>query len=474
LTASVAGDNVSSFVILMTLGGCAMDQKQQILLETVRRLIRRGAYPNLTKVLGKFHPVDIAYLFRYLELKDQRIIFNLIENTETAAYVLSEIDHSLGAQLLEQIDKETITEVLSEMPYDDAVDIIRNMPPELAEEILNIMQDEDSEEIEQLLQYPEDTAGGIMSTEIFSLPEHLTVAEAIASLQEAQDVEMVFYLYVTDDHNHLVGVLSLRQLLTVSPKTILKDVMITDVISVRIEMDQEEVAHLVAKYNILAVPVVDDANKLMGLITVDDVIDVLRQEATEDIYKMAGASEEELHYGFKSWKIARLRLPWLITNLFGGVITGYLMWLFKITLKEVISLITFVPVITGMGGNVGGQSATIMVRGFATGRVDMSTLRQVFFKEVRVGMIMGVVCGLTVGLVAYGWHHNPYLGLVVCLAMMIAMTVATTMGVLAPTFFKRMGVDPAIASTPFVQTANDITGILIYFGMATLFLNFLR
>ncbi|WP_429885321.1 magnesium transporter [Geoalkalibacter halelectricus] len=451
-----------------------MEQKHQILLDTARRLIRRGAYPHLAKLLGKIHPADIAHLFRYLDLKEQRILFTLIEDAETSAYVLSELDHAVGAQLLEQIDRETITEVLQEMPYDDAVDIIRNMPEELAEEILTIMQDEDSTEIEQLLQYDEYTAGGIMATEFFSLPEDMRVREAIAALQEAKDVEMVFYVYVTDDYGHLVGVLSLRQLLTVAPDKQLKDIMIRDVIRVTTDTDQEEVAHLVARYNILAIPVVDEHNKLMGIVTVDDVIDVLREEATDDIFKMAGTREEELLYGFQAFKIARLRLPWLITNLFGGVITGYLMWLFKATLEEIIALVSFVPVITGMGGNVGGQSATIVVRGFATGRIDSSTLRQVFFKELRVGVIMGAVCGLVVGIVALIWHGNPYLGLVVGLAMVTAMSVAASTGVLAPTFFKRIGIDPAIASSPFVQTANDITGILIYFGTATMFLSYLR
>jgi magnesium transporter len=451
-----------------------MDQKLQILLDTVKKLIRRGAYPNLTNVVAKTHPADIAHLFRYLDQKEQRILFNLIEDAETAASVLSELDHGTGAQLLEKIDKETITEILQEMPYDDAVDIIRNMPEEKAEEILQIMEDEHSDEIEELLKYGEDTAGGIMATEIFSLGQDLTVKEAVAALQEAKDVEMVFYVYVTDEHKHLVGVLSLRQLLTVPPHTRLRDIMTTDVISVRTDMDQEEVAHLVAKYDILAIPVIDDGNKLMGIITVDDVIDVMRQEATEDMFKMAGASEEELLYGYKSFKIARLRLPWLLTNLFGGVITGYLMWRFKVTLKEVIALISFIPVITGMGGNVGGQSSTIVVRGFATGRIDFSILRQVFFREMRVGLIMGTVCGLTIGVVAFFWHNNIYLGLVVGLAMVTAMTVAATMGVLAPSFFKKIGIDPAIASSPFVQTANDIIGILIYFGTATLFINHLR
>ncbi|PLX73329.1 MAG: magnesium transporter, partial [Desulfuromonas sp.] len=387
-----------------------MDHKQQILLDATRRLIRRGAFPNLAKLLVKSHPADIAHLFRYLELKEQRILFNLIGEAEKSAYVLSELDHDTGAQLLEQLDKETITEVLQEMASDDAADIIGKMPEELAEEILNIMHDEDSEEIEQLLQYDEDSAGGIMSTEIFALDQGVTVREAIEAIQQAGDVEMVFYLYVINEHQQLVGVLSLRQLLTVTPAKKLHEIMTTEVISVRIDMDQEEVARFVEKYNVLAIPVVDDHNRLMGIITVDDVIDVIRQEATEDIFKMAGASDEELLYGYKAFKIARLRLPWLLINLFGGVITGYLMWLFKVTLKEVIALISFVPVITGMGGNVGGQSATIMVRGFATGRIDFTTLRQVFFKEVRVGIIMGLVCGLTVGAVAWAFSVSGLRG----------------------------------------------------------------
>ena len=450
-----------------------MEQRHQILLETVKRLIRRDARHNIAKVLSKSHPADIAYLFRELELRDQHVLFDLIEDTEISATVISELDPEVGAKLLEKLEKSAITEVLEEMAYDDAVDVIQNFPEELAEEILHEMEDVDSHEIEHLMQYDEETAGGIMATEFFSLQEELTVKEAIAAMQEQADAEMVFYLYVTNAHNQLVGVLSLRQLLTVSPARKLKDIMAGDVISVRTEVDQEEVARIVEKYNILAIPVVDETNKLMGIITVDDIIDVIRAEATEDIFKMAGASDEELIHGYQAFKIARLRLPWLLTNLLGGVVTGYLMWKFKVTLEAAIALITFIPVITGMGGNVGSQSATIVVRGFATGRVDISTIGRVFLKEIRVGIIMGVVCGCTVGLIAFFWHGNPYLGVVVGLAMMIAMTVAATMGVLAPAFFKRIGVDPAIAAAPFVQTANDITGILIYFSMATFFLQHL-
>ncbi len=451
-----------------------MDQRQQMFLETVRRLIRRGASPSLSNLLSKSHPADVAHLFHDLERREQRILFELIADPEMAATVLSELDPEVSAQLLENLNKAEIVTILDEMANDDAVDVIQNFPEGLAEEILQLMEDEASQELEQLLQYEEDTAGGIMSPDIFSLSEEMTVREAIGAIQQAEHVEMVFYLYVTDAHNHLVGVLSLRQLLTVAPEKLLGEVMARDVISVRTDVDQEEVARMVEKYNILAIPVVNETNKLMGVITVDDIIYVLRREATEDIYKMAGASDEELLLGYRSFKIARLRLPWLLTNLLGGVATGFLMWRFKVTLETVIALITFIPVITGMGGNVGAQSATIVVRGFATGRIDFSSIRRVIFRELRVGVLMGVVCGCVIGVIAYIWHGNVYLGLVVGIAMIFAITVAAAMGVIAPAFFKRIGIDPAIAAAPFVQTANDITGILIYFATATFFIEVLK
>ncbi|MDT8419147.1 MAG: magnesium transporter [Desulfuromonadales bacterium] len=446
------------------------DQGIQVLLGTVKKLLRRGATTNLAKVLGKIHPADIAHLISYLDAKDQHTLFNLITDKERAADALSEMEWNLGAQLLVQLDIDTVISILHEMADDDSVELIRNLPDELADAILAAMKNEQSEELEQLLGYEEETAGGIMSTDVFSLDQSLTVRQSIEALQEATDVEMVFYVYVTDDHNHLVGVLSLRQLLTVPPSTLLSDIMTTDVMRVRTDTDQEVVAEMVAKYNILAIPVVDGKGKLMGLITVDDVIDVMRQEATEDIFKMAGANEEELMYGNQSFKIARSRLPWLLSTLVGGVVTGSLMWYFRMTLEQVVALITFIPVITGMGGNVGGQTSTIVVRGFATGRIDFSIIKQVFFKEMRVGLIMGTVCGLVIASIAMIWHHNIYLGLVVGIAMAVAISVAACMGVLATSFFKRIGVDPAIASSPFVQTVNDITGILIYFSTATVFL----
>jgi len=449
------------------------EQKMQLLQATVSKLLRRGATVNLKNALAKIHPADIAHLFRYFELYEQKSLLDLIPELDRVADVMVELEQESWPQLAELLDNAYLISIVHEMADDDSAVFIRSLPAELAEVILDELHDDQSEDVEHLLGYDEDTAGGIMSTEVFYLDQDTTVKEAIRALQGSEDYEMVFYVYVTDEHNHLVGVLSLRQLLTVPPGTKLCDIMSTNVMRVRTDMDQEEVADLVAKYNILAIPVVDDHGKLIGLITVDDVIDVMRDEATEDILRMAGTSEEELLLGYKSFQIARLRLPWLLTTLVGGVVTGSLMWYFKATLEQVIMLISFIPVITGMGGNVGGQTSTIIVRGFATGRIEFSMLRQIFLKELRVGLIMGIVCGLVIAAVATVWHQNIYLGVVVGVAMVTAITVAACMGVLVTVFFKKIGIDPAIASSPFVQTINDISGILIYFSTATLFLQYL-
>lgn len=449
------------------------EKKMRLLQDSISKLLRRDATPNLKNVLSKIHPADIAHLFRYFDINEQKTLLSLISDLDRAADVLAELDPDSWPELAGLLDRDYLVSIVHEMADDDSALFIRSLPNELAEDLLTEMHDDHSEDVERLLGYEEDSAGGIMSTDVFSLNQDLTVKQAIEKLHDSQDYEMVFYVYVTDEHNHLVGVLSLRQLLTVAPHTKLSAIMSTNVIRVRVDMDQEYVAELVAKYNILAIPVVDEHGKLMGLITVDDVIDVMRDEATEDILRMAGTTEEELLLGFKSFSIARLRLPWLLTTLCGGVVTGSLMWMFKATLEQVIMLISFVPVITGMGGNVGGQTSTILIRGFATGRIDFSSLHQVFFKELRVGLIMGSVCGIVIALVAMLWHQNLYIGLVVGLAMVAAITVAACMGVMVPAFFKKIGIDPAIASSPFIQTANDITGILIYFGTATVFIQLL-
>ncbi|MGH7256464.1 MAG: magnesium transporter, partial [Nitrospirales bacterium] len=285
--------------------------------------------------------------------------------------------------------------------------------------------------------------------------------------------EMVFYIYVVDKDGHLVGVLSLRQLLTVPPSTLLRNIMTRDVIRVTVETDQEEVARQVATYNLLAIPVVDQAKKLVGIITVDDVVDVIRDEATEDMLKMTGASEDTLLKS-STIKAARLRFPWLFTNLAGGLFSGMILWYFRYTIQEVVAIVSFIPVIAGMGGNVGLQSSTLIIRGLATGGVELSEIWTVFFREVRIGLLLGLACGLILGIAGWLWHGHGMLGVVVGSSLAMAFLLSTNLATVLPIALKRFDVDPAVAVGPFVTTANDITGITLYLALATIFLEYLR
>jgi magnesium transporter len=329
------------------------------------------------------------------------------------------------------------------------------------------MKTAESEEVEDLLRYEDDTAGGIMVPDFIALKEDVTAKEAIESLQkEHSDVEMPFYLYVVDEYEKLVGVSSLRQLVLVPPETQLKDIMATDVISVQTDMDQEEVARIVARYDFLAVPVVDGANRLVGIVTVDDVIDIIRKEATEDILKMAGAGEEFVET--KSiLKSTRIRLPWLFASCIGGIVAFFIIGRFEHSLMKFAYLAAFIPVIMGMGGNIGTQSSTIVVRGLATGRLSIQDIGPVVFKELAIGSILGLVYGLLIGSVAHFRYSMVPLAVAVSLAVISSMSIAALVGSLVPMGFARINIDPAVATGPFVTTAIDILSVSFYFLIAT-------
>ncbi len=448
--------------------------KSDIVLQSIQKLLRRGAITNLSKMLGRLHPADVAKVVTHLSSpKEKREVFELVRGEAKRGQVLSEIDGDSIQQVLADLLPSDIAWLLKDIGPDDIAYILGFLPEERGKEILALMKTEDSTEVADILKYPKDTAGGIMTTEFFSLPEDATAQEAIRRLQQATDAEMVFYIYVTDKEEHLVGVLSLRQLLTVPPATPLKSIMARDVISVTVDMDQEEVARQVASYNLLAIPVVEKDGKLAGIITVDDVVDVIREEATEDMMKMAGAIEEDTVSKSSSFGSARLRLPWLFTNLVGSLLSGAILWYFRYTIQEVVAIVSFIPVIAAMGGNVGLQSSTLIIRGLATGLVELTDVWTVFFREVKIGLVMGVACGITLTIVGWAWHQ-VFLGMVVGVALIIAFLVSTSMATIMPIVLKRMGVDPAVAAGPFVTTANDITGITIYLTLATIFLEHLR
>lgn len=448
--------------------------KSDIVLLSVQRLLRRGAITNLAKMLGRMHPADIAKIIVHLSSpKEKREVFELVRGESKRGQVLSELDTDSITQVLADLLQSDIAWLIKDLAPDDVAYILGVLPEERAKEILSLMRTEDSTEVADILKYPKDTAGGIMTTEFFALSEDATAQDAIRRLQQATDAEMVFYIYVTDKDEHLVGVLSLRQLLTVPPETPLKNIATREVISVSVDMDQEEVARQVASYNLLAIPVVNKEGVLVGIITVDDVVDVIREEATEDMLKMAGAVEEEAGGKSSSMAAAKVRLPWLFTNLVGSLLSGAILWEFRYTIQEVVAIVSFIPVIAAMGGNVGLQSSTLIIRGLATGLVEVTDVWNVFLREVKIGLLMGVACGMILSLVGWIWHKG-FLGVVVGVSLITAFLVSTSMATFMPIVLKRMGVDPAVAAGPFVTTANDITGITIYLTLATIFMEYLR
>jgi magnesium transporter len=362
---------------------------------------------------------------------------------------------------------DEIVTIMESMPADDVADLIGKLPEEKADTILEKMQQEGSEEVEGLLRYGDETAGGIMVPDFIALSEDITAKEAIESIQrDYVDVEMPFYLYVVDQYGKLVGVSSLRQLVVVPAEKALKDFMTTDVFAAQTDMDQEEVAKIVSSYDILAVPVVDESNRLVGIVTVDDVIDILRKEATEDILKMAGAGEEFVETQSVVRSI-RIRAPWLFASCIGGIVAFFIIGHFEESLKVLTYLAAFIPVIMGMGGNIGTQSSTIVVRGLATGRLNVRDIWSVVSKELAIGLILGIVYGVIIGVVAQVSFGTSAFALSVGLAVISSMTVAALVGSMVPMLFARFNIDPAVATGPFVTTSIDIISVFFYFKIAT-------
>ncbi len=442
-------------------------ERNKILTDSIRRLLRRGATTNLRKIVNKTHAADLSAVFGSLSIESQRKLFAMIEDIEQKGILLSELDEVEVRALIEEMPVVEVVKILEPMAADDVASLIGTLPEEISDAILEKMTKEDSEEVEELLSYGEDTAGGIMIPDFVSLKEDLTAKEAIESFQkEYLDVEMAFYLYVVDEYDRLVGVSSLRQLVVVPPQTLLSEFMTTEIFSVTTDMDQEEVAKIVARYDILAVPVVDDQNRLVGIVTVDDIIDIIRDEATEDMLKMAGAGEEfvETQTVLRS---TRIRLPWLFASAIGGIFAFFIIGAFEATLTQYAYLAAFIPVIMGMGGNIGTQSSTIVVRGLATGRIILPDLASVVTKELTIGLILGVVYGTLIGVVAVARFSSVALAFSVGFAVLSSMSVAALVGSLVPMVMARLNIDPAVATGPFVTTSIDIISVYCYFRIAT-------
>ena len=445
-----------------------------VVFDSVKRLQRIGATANLLNLLQKQHPADLAEVFSELPERERRSAFDTLleRNSRLAMEAISELEPEVRVPLLIGHPAEALARFFQEVPSDDAAAVIDDLPDALSASVLELMRRKDSDEVQHLLEYADQTAGRIMNPDVFALSEDLTAGEAIEALQRSRDVEMVFYLYVVDQRRHLVGVISLRRLLLVSPETPLKRIMTADLTTARVDTDQEDVAQLVASYNLLAIPVVDDENKLVGIITVDDVIDVIKDEATEDIYRMAGVSSDE-HVFTSARESLQKRLPWLGVNLVTAILAALVVRLFQSTIDQVVALAAFMTIVASMGGNAATQTLTVVVRGIALGELTWSNSRKTLVKEAMVGIGNGLILGLIGAGVAWWVVGNPYFGGILALAMVINFLVAAVAATLIPIALRALRIDPALASSVFITTLTDMFGFFAFLGLATLFIDYL-
>jgi len=455
----------------------AAQSKPDLVLASVRRLLRVGATANLLNLLQKRHPVDIAAILRALNDHERRAAVEVMAGAQPrlAMQVVAELGVDMGAALLAARPATDIVRLLQELAPDDAAGLIDRLPQKLADEVRELMRGEPTTEIAEVLENPEGTAGRIMNPRVFALAEDATAEEAVKAIQELGGVEMSFYLYVIDERRHLVGVVSLRRLLLVPPLATLKRIMTTDVISVGVDTPQEEVARKVASYHLLAVPVVDDENKLVGTVTVDDVIEVIRDTTTEEFQKLGGLEAlDEPYVQTPMMTLVKKRARWLVVLFVGEMLTATAMGYFEKEIARAVVLALFVPLVISSGGNSGSQAASLIIRALAVGEVTLRDWWRIMRREVVSGFALGTILG-SVGFVrvslwqqlfgTYGAHWF-LIALTVLFALIGVVMWGTIAGSMLPFIMKRLGADPATSSAPFVATLVDVTGLVIYFTVA--------
>ena len=440
--------------------------------ETVRELLRTATPDRILRMIGKSHPADIALLFKDLEPTEVRVLLDVLFSARRAAKTLKELPPDLLPDILALIEDEKVSRVIARADPDDAVTFIDSLPEGRREKILSLIDPDSREKVRQLISYPEETVGRIMTTEYLALLPNTTAQGAIDKIRERGELETFFYLYVVEESGKLVGVVPIRNLVIAPHDRTLREMMIVDPIRADVSMDQEEAARLVSKYELLALPIVDHEGHLAGIITIDDVIDVIHEETTEDMYRMAGLEEEDRVFSPPMLSI-RKRLPWTTLNLLTAMLAASVVAFFESTIEKAVALAIFMPVVAGMGGNCGIQTLTVVVRGMALGELEFSSAWRAVLKEVTVGITVGCVAGVLVAIVAYLWKGNPVLGLVLALAMIINLFVAALAGTLIPLALKQARLDPALGSGIFVTTFTDVFGFLSFLGLATIFLRYL-
>ncbi|HQI24143.1 MAG TPA: magnesium transporter [Smithella sp.] len=444
-------------------------KKEPTALETLKDLISRNREFDIIDLFSDMHPADIADLIDELEEEDRLHLFSLLD-VDKASDVILELSDTSREQLIEDLSNEKLTDIIEEMDSDDKADIIAELSDDQAKAVLEAIEPEEFQEVQELLKYADDTAGGIMQSELVSVRKDATINDAFQAVADAKDeIENIHNIFVVDETDKLIGTVPLQSIITTKRFTPILDIIDEDIPSVLHDMDQEEVARLFKKYDLVSIGVVDNQQRLLGRITIDDVVDAIQEETSEDIYRIAGLGEDDTVFNNTTESVKK-RLPWLYLNLITALASVLVIGFFEETIKLMVALVFFMPVVAGLGGNAGSQTLTLIVRGMALGEITFENAKRALFRQIAVGIANGIAVGIVIGIIAYFWKGIPILGLILGLAMIISIFTGTLVGALIPLALKRLKLDPALGSHIFLTAFTDAFGFLTFLGLATIFL----
>ena len=432
-------------------------------IEQIASLIEANNSAELSLIIADLHIADIAEIIDDLSIDNAHFLFDLIEEEKSAPVLVELEDDTLEEILSDLTAKEIAEEVIDNLESDDAADVIGKLSQDKKEEVLALIEDiERASDINDLLTYPEDTAGGLMAKELIKVNENWTTIQCLKEMRkQAEDLKEVYTIYVVDDNDKLLGILSLRKLLLIERATAIKDIIFTEIISVKATEDDKHVANIMNKYDLIALPVVDDLNRLIGRITIDDVMDVAKDEAEKD-YQMASGISEDVESSDTAWELTRARLPWLLIGMIGGLLGAKVIGIFDLS-GDNFELAFFIPLIAAMGGNVGVQSAAIVVQGLANDSLKMENIFQKLVKELGVGLLNGIICSIIILGAAFSLGYSLALSLTVSISLFAVIVFAAVFGTFIPLTLEKYNIDPALATGPFITTVNDVLGLFIYF-----------
>ncbi|MFC1852748.1 magnesium transporter [candidate division CSSED10-310 bacterium] len=442
------------------------------LQQTLAKLIRSGNKNKILRIIEKLHIVEIEEIFLNLMPVEQREFLIILFEVEQAGKTLIRLPKSLSQELLEKFNDQQLVTMLNRLSSKESKSLLRYVPEERMQRILSFMEGDESTHLTELLLHPEDSAGDLMSPHFFTLPGDMLVREAIEYPRQMEREVSFNNIYVVDEHNRISGVIPIQELLLVDLDRSLADIMNRDVITIPPESSKQEVADYITRYNLLAMPVVDEMGVIKGIVSIDSIIEVLQDEATEDMYKIAGLDKEDRVF-VRPLQSVQKRLPWLSINILTALAGASVVNFFQSTIDQMVALVIFMPVIAGLGGNTGAQTLTVIVRGIALGEVQLSAARRIILKELTVGLINGVIIGFLIAMVAIIWKGPVFLGIIVALAIVCNLLMASLIGSLVPLTLKYLGFDPAIASNIFVTATTDMFGFFVYLGLASIFMIYL-